>query len=77
MGASKEGGSLPMQETTRRLISRLPDAVLRLWTMEEVPEVLPSTGFSQDFDAWVLLAPTGQEAALAALLELPEAERGR
>jgi hypothetical protein len=52
MGASKEGGALPMVETTRRLISRLPDSVLRLWTMEQVPEVLPSTGFSQDFDAW-------------------------
>ena len=66
-----------MVETTRRLISRLPDAVLRLWTMDEVPEVLPSTSFSQDFDAWVLLTPTGQEAALAALLALPEAGRGR
>lgn len=77
VGASKEGGTLPMVETTRRLISRLPDAVLRLWTMDEVPEVLPSTSFSQDFDAWVLLTPTGQEVALAALLDLPEAGRGR
>lgn len=77
LGAAKEGGTVPMVETTRRLLARLPDSVLRLWTLSSVPSALPSTGSAQEFDGWVLLADADQEAALSALLEAPEAERGR
>lgn len=77
LGAAKEGGCLPMAEASRRLLARLPESVLRLWSLEGAPPQLPSTGSAQEFDAWVLLAERDQEAALAALLEAPESERGR
>lgn len=77
LGLSRDGQCLPMTESVRRLLSRMPESVLRLWNSDGVPTALPATGSGQEFDGWVLLGDRARVEELEAFLALPAADSGR